>query len=147
MAQSRSKLDAVLKHRRHREEEIQQEFAKAKGELMAQEEKLRKLRQRLQEALRDLSEKQARGFSADEMDLYNRFIKRQYTEMQAQQETVVEMEERYEANRELLSQAVREKKIVEKFQETNYKIFLQDSNKKEQGLLDEIAGKQKKRQP
>ena len=144
MAQWRPKLDAVLRHRKHREEQVQQEFAEVKSELLAQEEKLRKLRRELQETLCQLREKHTEGISPDEIDLYDRFIKRQHAEMETQHMIIRGLNEQYEAKREILSQAVQEKKVIEKIQDTHRKAFLKDLDKKQQDILDEIAGKRKR---
>ncbi len=137
------RYDAVLRHRIHLEEEVQREFSTAKNELLHQKEQLKQLRLYLQDILQDLSNKQTQGISADELNLYYQFIKKQYEQLKQQQNTLEQLNEVFENKREDLALATKEKKVVEKLQEKDRKAFFKVLDKREQDLLDEIAGNRK----
>lgn len=147
MTRYRPKFDAVLRYRKHLEEEAQQAFAEAKKNLLIHEEELQRLRLDLQETLKDLSQKQIQGISTDELDLYYRFVKKQYEALQERQQWLRALSEQVEEKREHLSRAAKEKKAVEKIQETHRRGFVKSADKKEQKTLDETAGRRKKEKP
>lgn len=139
----RPRYETVLRHRTHQEEEVQREFSIAKNEMLHQEEQLQKLRRNIQDILQDLSKKQTQGISPDELNLYYRFIKKQYEQLEQHQSILDHLNEVFENKRENLAVATKEKQIIEKLQEKDRKIFFKALDKREQDLLDEIAGNRK----
>lgn len=147
MSRYRSKLEAVVRHRRLREEEIQMEFMGMKTHLTSEENHLRKLRQALEEAHRDLTKRQVTGMEMNEIDLYYRFTKRQNEKLEEQRKVIQRLMDECEAKREELTSAMREKKVVEKIDADREATFNKEAKRKEQRLLDEVAGRPKKETP
>ena len=147
MPRYRSKLDAVIRQRRLREEEVQTEFLGMKNHLASEGDQLQRLHQELEEALRDLTERQINGMEMNEIDLYYRFMKRQNERLESQRKVIQRLTDECEAKREELSSAMREKKVVENIDATREESFDKEMKRKEQRLTDEIAGRPKRETP
>jgi flagellar FliJ protein len=142
-----SKLDAVLRQRKRRQEEVQEEFIGLKHDLDTAEDQLRLLHREFEAAMKELSEQQAKGIAPGELDLYYRLIKQQYDRMEERRKTIEHLADECERKRQDLLEATREKKVVEKIEEKRKEIFLKDLEKKERNLLDEVAGRPKRKSP
>ena len=141
MTRYRSKLEAVVKQRQLREEEIQKEFSDMKNHLQSEGDRLGKLRQEMEETIEKLGEKQAQEMGMNEIDIYYRFMNRQNEKLHDQQKVVQDLTDACELKREELSSAMREKKVVEKIEADRQENFDKELKRKEQHVLDEIAGR------
>lgn len=147
MPRYRSKLDAVLKLRKRREEAVQEEFIEIKHDHDTAEDQLRRLHREFEAALKDLAEQQAKGIAPCELDLYYHLIKQQYDRLEERRKALQRLADQCERKRQDLLEATREKKVVEKIEEKRKEIFLKDLEKKERDLLDELAGRSKRESP
>ncbi|MBI3802993.1 MAG: flagellar export protein FliJ [Nitrospirae bacterium] len=147
MPRYHSKLDAVLQQRKHHEEALQGEFLEMKRALDTAEEQLHRLHQELETALKDFAEQQGAGMAPHEMDLYYRFIKQQYGQLEERRATVQRLADQCERKRQDLLEATREKKVVEKIEANRKEFYFKGLQKKERDLLDELAGRAKKESP
>lgn len=147
MPRYQSKLDAVLRQRKHREEEVQEEFIELKHDFDAAQNHLHRLHRELESALKELAEQQVKGIAPGELDLYYRLIKHQYDRLEARRSALRDLSDQCERKREDLLKATREKKVVEKIEEKRKEIYLKDLEKKERNLLDELAGRAKRESP
>ena len=138
-----SRLSSVLLLRTLHEEEAFREWEIARDCLVKEEERLRRLNQRLLTTLTDLAERQKRLFSADEMTLYFQFIGNLQEGITGQKKVVLHQQGVCEEKRSLLEHAVKEKKIVERIEEKRKSSYFTALFKKEQAALDEISGQQK----
>ncbi len=142
MPRYQSRLGAVIRHRKHLEEEAQIEFVRAKNALFAEEEKLQHLMRQLERALSDLLARQLRGMAADEIDIYHRFIKRQNGSVDDCRKTIHLLAQQAEEKREVLMRALQDRKAIESVEDVRKEAFIKEWNKKEQNLMDEIGGRQ-----
>lgn len=147
MPRYQSKLDAVLKLRKRREEEVQQEFIEMKHDRDTAEDQLHRLHREFETALKDLAEQQAKGIAPCELDLYYHLIKQQYDRLEERRKALQRLADQCERKRQDLLEATREKKVVEKIEEKRKKIYLKDLEIKERNLLDELAGRTKRESP
>lgn len=147
MAGYRSRLDPVIRQRKYIEDEAQQEFVETNNRFVAEEDQLKKVYKDLEQAFRDLNEKQAKGMRADEVDLFYRFIKQQCQRLEERRVSVKRLSDQRDEKREVLAKAVQEKKMVEKMDDIRKQSYFKELQKKEQGLLDEVAGRQKRKGP
>jgi flagellar export protein FliJ len=141
-----SKLSAVLFQRKRNEDEASRAFLMAKNILFSEQEQLRLLNHKLQTTFDDLTEKQSRGSTPDEMVLYFRFMEMFRGKIEAQTQTVFNQEQVCETRRALLEVAVKERKAVEIIDEKRKKEYIKEVEKKEQAVLDEIGGQLRLRQ-
>jgi len=147
MPRYRSKFDPVLRQRKRRQEEAQEEFVEMKRDLDTAEEQLRHLHMEFETALKELSEQQAKGIAPGELDLYYRLIKQQCDRLEERRKALRRLADECEKKRQNLLEATREKKVVEKIEEKRKEVFLKEIEKKERDLLDELAGRSKREQP
>jgi flagellar export protein FliJ len=135
-----SKLDAVFRIRCYREEAAQQAFTIAKGRLTEEEDRLKGVEGVLSRAARDLEARQENGITAHEMDLYYDFFRGQHTQAEARKKTIEALGDVCEKKRTVLAQAVRERDVVERIEEGRKVLYMREIGKKEQGVMDEVAG-------
>jgi len=140
MTQRRSKLEAVIQHRRHLEQQIRDELHGAKHDLALEQTQLQRLNQKLEHILNDLAKEQSNGTSTDQLDLYYRFIQRQCQSIQSSNGVVKQLTEQCEAKTNQLIETSKEKKLLEQVDEKRGKAQLKAQNRREQELLDEVAG-------
>ncbi|MCG3115854.1 MAG: flagellar export protein FliJ [Candidatus Manganitrophus sp. SA1] len=147
MPRYQPKLDAVLRQRKRREEEVQEEFIGLKHDLDTAQDQLHRLHRELESALKDLAEQQVKGIAPGELDLYYRLIKHQHDRLEERRKALQHLADRCEKKREDLLEATREKKVVEKIEEKRKDLYLKELEKKERNLLDELAGQPKRESP
>ncbi|HET6466279.1 MAG TPA: flagellar export protein FliJ [Nitrospiria bacterium] len=147
MTSRRNKLDAVIRHQQHREEEIREEFHKKKNELKSEETIMDRLNGELEDILRDLTEKQKECISTNQWDLYYEFIKRQCENIRSQRGSVQRLTEHCEEKRGHLVQTARERKLLEQVNEKRKKALWKEEVKQEQLALDETASSRYRRKP
>jgi flagellar FliJ protein len=147
MPRYQSKLEAVLRQRKRREEEVQEKFIEMKRDLSRAEDQLLHLHKEFEAALKELAEEQVKGIAPGELDLYYRFIKQQYDRLEERRKVVRQLSDQCEKKRQDLLEATREKKVVEKIEEKRKDVYLKDLEKKERDLLDELAGRPKREVP
>ena len=147
MTQRRSKLDAVIQHRRHLEQQIRDELHGAKHDLALEQSQLQRLNQKLEGILNDLAREQTNGTSTDQLDLYYRFIQRQCQSIQSQSGAVKQLTERCEAKTNELIESSKAKKLLEQVDEKRGKAHSKAQAKREQELFDEVAGNRHHRKP
>ncbi|GEM_PF-2940347 len=147
MARYESKLDAVLRQRKHHEEAVRDEFLEVKHSLDAAEDQLHRLHKELEAALQDFAAQQGQGMAPGEMDLYYHFLKQQCDRLAERRAAVETLADQCERKRQDLLEATREKKVVEKIEANRKEVYLKDLQKKEEVLLDELGGRPKRKSP
>ncbi len=136
-----SRLDAVFRIRCYREEAAQQAFTIAKDHLTEEEDRLKGVQGVLSRAAHDLEARQEEGVTAHEMDLYYDFFRGQYTQAVARKKTVEALGDVCEKKRAVLAHAARERDVVERIEEGRKVLYIRAIGKKEQGVMDEVAGR------
>ena len=139
MTHRRTKLDSVIQHREHLEQQIRDELHGAKNHLALEENQLTRLNKKLEGILRELASQQTNGTCTDQLDLYYRFIKRQCENIQSQRGAIKKLTEHCEEKRGQLVQTSQERKLLEQVNEKRKKLQQQSSDKREQQTLDETA--------
>ncbi|MFY9270880.1 MAG: flagellar export protein FliJ [Candidatus Manganitrophaceae bacterium] len=147
MSKYRSKLDAVLRERERKEEEVKLQLLEMQDLLAEGENRLSRLRRAMEAVLRDLGERQKEGMVSTELDLYHQFIKQQSEKWEEERTTVEDLTHRCEKKREEVLEASREKKMVEKIESSRKEAYLKETKKKERDLFDDLAGRMKKGPP
>lgn len=133
------KLEAVLTHRRYREDTARQRLAAAARELSAAREKLaqqEKVRQEYRQALRL---KQENSGSVAELMMYTRYLGRLDEAIEGQRRTVKDCAAAKEALRRELMIRLKERKVIERLKERHQAEEEKSDRDREQKMMAEIA--------
>lgn len=133
------KLEAVLRHRRHREEAARKVYADAVRELRRQQNALsdmEKTRRLYRETLRA---KQENGGATMEFLLYTRYLARLDAEITTQQEIVRRQRQDKEKKRQALMTTLKDRKVMEKLKEHHLSQLGKEERAAEQKLLNDAA--------
>jgi flagellar FliJ protein len=145
----KSTLEPVLRHRKMVEENLQRELAVLKKSLTAERLKLRMDRNRKNECIAELRQREKEGTSVSDILLYMPFIKQMSKNIERQEERVTTAEKLVQQKREDLVQAAKKKKTLEKVKEKDLRAYREAMARKEQHFLDEmgISGFNRKSHP
>lgn len=133
------KLQAVLNHRRHREDTARRHFAEAAHRLdraqraLAQQEKIRS------EYRRAMRQKQDDSGSAMEILMYTRYLGRLDSEIRAQRKIVTDLVRDKEKLRRELMTSLKDRKIMEKLEERHRADEEKKARDLEQKMLSDVA--------
>lgn len=128
------RLEPVLKQREKREQEAVQARARAHKEYLRQLEKLEAIRQNLEEVMET-------GTVTDSFDAVNALMYREYLKAKAaqQEQKVSKASQNLEKYRREAVEAHKQKLILEKLKQNEYAKYMQELNKAEQKVNDELA--------
>ena len=143
----RSRLETVLRLRDFNEEIAHQEFMKLKGLLAEQEDAYNTLRAHLDTAADGLAKRQGNGLDVTALDMHYSYFRKACAEASQRQRAIQVLLRGCEAQREVLVEAVRERQVVEAIETRRKGEYRREVNKKEQQVLDEVGGRQKRMTP
>ena len=138
------RLEAVLRHREHLEQNAQQAFSRAQGEWRDAKRTLDDLLHYREQYRRELATKLQRNFQAEEVIRYNRYLERLKSEVQQQLVTAslgmaTQLAEAKERQRRLLVAAVKNRKIIENLKSRHMENRARLTREREQKLLGEAS--------
>ena len=143
----RSKLDAVLRLRDFNEEIAHQDFMRLKGLLVEEEDAYHALQVSLNIAADSLEKRQGNGLDVTALEMHYNYFRKVCTEASRRQRAIHLLSRTCEAKREVLVDAVKERQVVETIETRRKDEYLREVRKKEQQVLDEIGGRQKRITP
>lgn len=132
-------LGAVLKHRRHLEENLQKELGVLKRQLSDDKEKLSELKTSKKKYFNELISKQQEIVTVSDSLIYIRFIDRLSRRLEIQNELVTDDKRNVDKKRSELLEALKMKKILEKLKERGLEVYRKNALKKERSFLNEMA--------
>ncbi len=133
------KLQTLLNHRRHQEEELQQQLADARRKLTDEQNQLRRKKREKQERIHTLQQKQATGCTISDSLLYVSYIEQLCRDIEQQVQRVQQAEKKVRRKRRQLIAAVKKRKILAKLKEKGRQAYLQKQMQNERKFMDEIA--------
>jgi len=133
------KLETLLKVRNLREEEAEREFREALIAFQQALEELDGYRKQLEEALQDCAMQQRDGFDIRIQQLYVTYFKRLKQEISDQTEVVNTAETEMEKRREMLLEAMKDRKVVDKLRARDYEAYSEELKRWEQKIIDDLA--------
>jgi flagellar FliJ protein len=133
------RLEAVLRHRAHLEQNAQRAFAQAHSKWLTARMTLDNLIQSCDQYRHELSEKLHNRFRPEEIILYNRYLARLKTEVARQQAQVDQLAKAKEVQRRQLMSAVKDRKMIEKLKSRHLETLEHQGREQEQKLLGEAA--------
>lgn len=135
-------LQPLLNHRRYQEEVLQKELAQSRNRLTAEQNKLRRLKEKKREYSQTLQHRQKEKGTVSDLILYLRYLDRLSTELEHQRQQVVAAEKDLKNKRNNLIEIMKKRKILEKLKQKRSEIYQQQILKNERKFMDEVAAKQ-----
>ncbi len=141
MKRFRFSLETVLRVKRSREEKAQRDFSAVLEKRAVASGKLLRLEIGLQEMIGSQSGKlKEKGlvdrFEAEQFDVARGAI---LERIRWQRAELIEIETELDAKRLALVEASRDRKVLEKLEDSQFQAYLKKSNREEQAFLDELA--------
>ena len=135
----RFKMEGVLRHRKHLEEEAQAAFAASLRQWTQARRALEELIRKRKQYRRELKHKIQGQATADELILYHRYLDRLGKEIESQIGIVEDMAIAKEEKRSQLVAALRDRKVLEKLKAQHQEAAARRRRAKEQDLINEAA--------
>ena len=132
-------LQQVLNYRKEVEKVRKGEFVTAKNALESATDRLQREETKARQLSDELTDKQANGMLAYELQLYSDFSRKQRDQIRQQRQTVDQLDRQVDEKREELLTATKEKKVLETYKEKQVKAHRQAQSEKERLFMDEIA--------
>jgi len=135
----RFRLETLLNFRKIQKEEAQIAFLQASNELRIQKEKLIDFKEKLAENVVFLQERQQQVLSVEIFKSFQYYFDKMNEDIIKQQQIILGKEEECRQCLQVLAEAERNYKIVEKFREKKLAHYYFESMAEEQKILDEIG--------
>jgi flagellar protein FliJ len=133
------KLQVVLDHRQYIEDRLQKELADIRRQRDDARQRLEALQRKAADTAAALKREQANGLSSDRVVAYHAYIKRLDGDIARQAKAVGEIEARVRMKHNDLLKAVKNRQILEKLKEKEFRRYRQVIQRKEMQFIDEIA--------
>ena len=136
---SKFKLESLLQHRKHIEENYQRELAKALHELQEEKDTLEQLISSRDQIRRKLEQRLIEDINASELLHFNKYLDRLSLDISLQNKRVADVEDKLEQKRLKLTEAVKSRKIMDKLKDKQLAAEFEKNHKNEQNFMNEIA--------
>ncbi len=133
------KLQTVLDHRQRLENLAQQKLADSLRRESAMQHQLANQRATLNKMHQELTHRQQTGISVQDLQLFRLSINRHRKNLQELIEQAEELQREVKINRQLLTEAAQEKKLLENLKEKKEAEQKHQDNRRESATLDDIA--------
>lgn len=133
------KLQTVLNHRQRLEHLAQQKLADSLRRETAMQQQLTSQRTTLNKLIQELSHRQQTGISVQDLQLFRLSINRHRKDLQTLTEQAEKLHREVKSNRQLLTEAAQEKKLLENLKEKKEAEQKHQDNRRESAILDDIA--------
>jgi len=133
------KLEPLYDYRHRIEEVCKKEFGVAASKLDEEEVKLAKLREVYNSSAIELDRMKETGASMDDISLHYDYLIGIKTYIVEQEKVIVEFRQALETRRSALSEASKEKRVVEIMKEKSLRAHLKEMNRLELKIDDEMA--------
>lgn len=139
MANAEFSLEKVLSYRREIEKVSKIEFLSAQEEFDSAVKRLRNEENHVDEINSEFHARQREGITADELGLYSAYFMRKGSDIKMQRQDTVSLNDKMSEKREVLIEAVKEKKILETLKDKQIKASQKAALLKERLFMEEIA--------
>lgn len=133
------KLESLLRHRKHIEDVHQRELADAFKLLEGEKRALMRMVANREHIEEDLKQKLEHGLAAAEMLNFQKYLDRLALDITVQKARFSEAEKRFEQKRMALTEAVKDRKIMDKLKEKQLTAEAERMQKQDQGFMNEVA--------
>ena len=139
MKRYKFRFESVLKSKKVIVDDLASKTARAQRILALERKKLSDLRRRETQCVNEMARLQVGSVNAGEVQRCHRYLQQLGGAIKEQDKLVKEISVRMEMLRNMLIEAEKERKILEKLDEKDKETFLLNLSKKEQELLDEVG--------
>ena len=136
---SKFKLETLLQHRKHVEENYQRELANTLHALKEEKETLGQLISSRDQVKRNLEQRLTEDINAAELLHFNKYLDRLSIDISLQNKRVADVELELEQKRLKLTEAVKSRKIMDKLKDKQMAAEFEKNQKNEQNFMNEIA--------
>jgi flagellar FliJ protein len=133
------KLESLLQHRKHVEDVFQRELADTLKLLEEEKRALMQMVTNRGHIEEDLKQRLEHDLAAAEMLSFHKYLDRLALDITVQKARVSEAEKRFEQKRLSLTEAVKDRKIMDKLKEKQLAAETERMQKQEQGFMNEVA--------
>lgn len=133
------KLETLLKMRINSENTLKKEFSEIQNHLIAQQKRLQFMENVTTKTKNNWNEAMGRQFDPNMLEVYNQFFDGIETQKNLQQKIISEIDEKANAKRTILAEAMQKRKTLEILKEKQIKEEKERQLKMETAMLDEIA--------
>lgn len=133
------KLEALRKFRQHQEDEKRKKLAQAQRNLEEALDKLSTLLARRERTEEDLQQCQLQSTTGQQITVYLKFLQKLAGDIEQQQATVAGFRHGCELAREEVLEAMKQRKILDKLKEKEWKRYLDNLNHEEEKFIGEMA--------
>ncbi len=133
------KLQALLNVKLQMEDNLKNEMGKAVMKLESEKDILKQINAEIEHYIEEFNLQSGRGTTVVRLREFNDYISLLRERYEVQKENVNIAQDNVDKIREELIKAVQEREILEKLKERKYKEYLDEINKQEQKLIDEIV--------
>lgn len=141
----RYRFETLLRLRKNQENLIQREMGSINSHLLRQKDRLESLEDITQKNLREFNQRMQQQTDPHILCLFDNFFKGSRATGEQQSRVIAEVEERAEAKRHELNEAVKKRRILEILKDRHNEQQKKIKMKVETALMDEIAGSRWKR--
>ena len=138
MKKFKFRLQKVADTKARQEKQKSVELANLFMELETEKQALQNLNFELESVQQEVFGKTVTGAPAKEILEYQRYIEKLQQDIRAQQQRILNLEEKVEQVQAELLKINKEKKILDRLREKRYLKYLQEQSREEQKLLDEM---------
>jgi flagellar protein FliJ len=143
MSKKGFRLEQVLNYRREMEKTRTLEFARARREFERACERLKIEEQRVTHLDTECQDRQQEGIAAMELQLYADYFRRKSVDIRQQRRETDSLNRKMAEQQDILAEAAREKKTLERLKEKKVMNLKREIDEKERSLLEEIALRRK----
>lgn len=139
MAKFKFNLQTVLKLKEQLEQNAKNNLGKATKVLEQEEKALEELFVYKEELIKSFKEKSKQGTNVQELINHNNYLLKLNKRIKNQNQNVDIARRNVDKQRQVLVEASREKKVLEKLREKKFEEYMKEEYKKEQKITDEIV--------
>jgi flagellar protein FliJ len=133
------RLETLLQHRHNIEERERTKFSTLRYELLVELDRVRMLRTKQAQILAELALKKSGVWDFAEIEWHCRFLDRLSQEIECLAKKIAELEGKLEMQKQVMVEAMRDKKTIENLKEKSRKEFLTSVERIEQKSTDELV--------
>lgn len=135
------RLASIKKLKEYLEKRCKDEFARCLTNLHLAQEKQRRIELGIQLIEEEISTLQQGVLDLPQLIVSQNYLRFLQEELVRQKAIVAEKKEELERARSKLMEAMKNRKIMDKLEEKQYEQYIYEQDKKEQALLDDLAGR------
>lgn len=135
------RLETVLGVRRRTEEQRQQELAQALARLNAEQAERARVNDLMAVCRADLKQRRAGRLDMVDMAQINAYLGALDRQFRRTEKRISDAQQVVAKKRAALTQAMRDRQILENLKARDYQVFRKEQQRKEQALIDEVAGR------